>query len=146
MARCQKVSRYYIIFFYKTFITVIYICRLSYTWVFFNTVSSKIPQKDFYKGYTYIFFFQKNVLDQKFFFDQNFYFIRVKNSSQFDSTLTRLWLDLCRVDRVIIDSSQLEFFEFDSSFKNFWLDPTLPESSRLESRPDSSLIYIYIRI
>ena len=45
-------------------------------WVFFNTVSSKIPQKDFYKGYTYIFFFQKNVLDQKIFFDQNYYFVK----------------------------------------------------------------------
>ena len=56
---------------------------LMTTWVFFNTVSCKIPQKDFYKGNTYIYiFFPKNVLDQKKkFFDQIFFYSSQKVES-----------------------------------------------------------------
>ena len=78
---------HYIIFFYKTFITVIYICRLSYTWVFFNTVSCKIPQKDFYKGNTYIFFFPKKCFRPKKCFLTKFFFTQVKKSSRLGSTI-----------------------------------------------------------
>ena len=105
MARCQKVSRYYIIFFYKTFITVIYICRLSYTWVFFNTVSSKIPQKDFYKGntYIYIYFFSKKCFrPKKKVFWPNFFFY---SSRKVESTrVDYFWVKLKSKK-----SSQLDF-------------------------------------